>query len=506
VRRGWRRPRLRDARIVYRLLIVNALIVAVPIVGMAFARMHERQLLARLEADMIDQAHLLRAVVEHDPAGLQLHARGPMLADAARHTRTRIRLLDATGTVLSDSHVEGPPEGEERTVSTVTGDPRGVRRARAPDPLVVSDRREVRMALAGRYGAATRIWAEEDRVYLFGALPIETASCDGVAGASVPMAGHSGVCDGARRVEGVVYLTRSTAPVKAAMYQLRRWLLRLAGLSVAATAVVVIILAFTISRPLVRLTRAAELIASGDRARVVAPGRDRGDEIGQLARAFDRMATELDRRAAASRDLAADASHELRAPLSAIRGAAELLRDGAADDPDARARFLAMILDDADRLDRLVGRLLELARADAGTAVEPVVYPGLVTAAAERVRDTSVVVEYRADRSIVNGQRQALISAIDNLLANASAHARPGTAIRVRVTDEPDGALRTEVENHGDPIAADHQTRVWHRFYTTRPGGTGLGLSIVKTAVEAHGGTVGVASDAGATRFWFTLP
>jgi two-component system sensor histidine kinase ChvG len=481
----WRRPRLRDARIVYRLLIVNALIVAVPIVGVAFARMHERQLLARLEADMIDQAQLVRAAVVHDPAGLQLHARAPMLADAARHTRTRIRLLDATGTVVADSHAAGPPEGEERTVSAMTGEPRGVRRARAPDPQLVADRREVRMALAGRYGAATRIWADEDRVYLFGALPIETRL----------------------GVEGVVYVTRSTAPVKAAMYELRQWLLRLGAMSVAATAVVMIILALTISRPLVRLTRAAERIAAGDRARVVAPGRDRGDEIGQLARAFDRMATELDRRAARGRDLAADASHELRAPLSGIRGAAELLRDGAADDPDARARFLAMILDDADRLDRLVGRLLELARTDAGTAVESVVYPSLVTAAAERIRGAPVVVEYRANRSIVSAQRAVLASALDNLLANAAAHAAPRSEVRVRVTDDPDGALRTEVLNAGPPIAPERLARVWDRFYTTRPGGTGLGLSIVKTAVEAHGGTLGVTSGADdGTRFWFTLP
>jgi len=166
-----------------------------------------------------------------------------------------------------------------------------------------------------------------------------------------------------------------------------------------------------------------------------------------------------------------------------------------------------MILDDADRLDRLVGRLLELARADAGSAVESVVYPSLVATAADRVRGSGVVVEYRADRSIVSAQRAALASALDNLLANAAAHATTGTDVRVRVTDEPDGALRTEVHNHGAPIAPDRVARLWDRFYTTRPGGTGLGLSIVKTAVEAHGGTVGVTSDADdGTRFWFTLP
>jgi two-component system sensor histidine kinase ChvG len=496
VRRGARRLRPGDLRIVYRLLLVNALVVAVPFVGMAFARMHERQLLARLEADLIDQAELMRATLAQDlaptsaaagpGAAAVLAARAPMLVDAARHTRTRIRLLDAAGRVVADSHVGGPPEGAERTISTVTGDAR-TRRVRAPDPLDVSARREVRAALAGRYGSATRIWADEDRVYLFSALPIVGPD---------------------RAIAGAVYVTRSTAPVKQAMYELRRWLLRLGVLAGAAAAVITVILALTISRPLVRLTRAAERIASGERGRVVAPGRDRRDEIGQLARAFDRMATELDRRAVASRDLAADASHELRAPLSSIRGAAELLRDGAADDPDARRRFLAMILDDAERLDRLVGRLLELARAEAGAAAEELDYAALIAGAAERARDRAVIVDvdYAAERTTVIGRRAALTSAIDNLVANAAAHAAPGTAVRIHVTDEADGGLATEVHNHGPPIGEAALLRVWDRFYTTRPGGTGLGLAIVRSAVESHGGAVGVGSDRTGTRFWFTLP
>ena len=149
--RRLRRPRFSDVRIVYRLLIVNALVVAVPVIGMAFARMHERQLLARLEADMVDQGELVRAMVVHDPAGRGLADHAAMLTDAARHTRTRIRLLDAAGAVIADSHAAGPPEGAERTVSALTGYDRP-HRVRAPDPLVVTDRREVRAALAGRYG------------------------------------------------------------------------------------------------------------------------------------------------------------------------------------------------------------------------------------------------------------------------------------------------------------------------------------------------------------------
>src|SRR6185295_1081676 len=97
----------------------------------------------------------------------------------------------------------------------------------------------------------------------------------------------------------------------------------------------------------------------------------RRDEIGQLARAVEGMTDELERRAHDARTLAADLGHEFKTPLTGIRGAAELLREGAADDPEARDRFLAMILADAARLDRLVSRLMELARVedDRGTVL-----------------------------------------------------------------------------------------------------------------------------------------
>src|SRR5262245_34794350 len=103
------------ARIRYRLLLINVIVAAVPLVGIAFAEMHETQLLAALEKDMIHQAQLVRAVVRSDPP-MPIAEREAMPVAAARASLPRIRLLDTAGQLVADSHRSGPPEGAERPV------------------------------------------------------------------------------------------------------------------------------------------------------------------------------------------------------------------------------------------------------------------------------------------------------------------------------------------------------------------------------------------------------
>ncbi len=164
------RARVHLARIRYRLLVLNLLVVAVPLIGISFARRHEGQLLAALEDDMIHQAQLVRALIAADAAPLD--AREPTLVAAARDTRTRIRLLDATGAVRADSHRTGPPEGAEPPIPRILRDDSPTHAAEPPRPVEIASRPEIRRALAGRYGAATRLWGNQERVYLFIALPI----------------------------------------------------------------------------------------------------------------------------------------------------------------------------------------------------------------------------------------------------------------------------------------------------------------------------------------------
>lgn len=458
-----RRLAVHLAAIRYRLLIVNLIVVAVPVLGIAFARLHERQLLAALERDLVDQAAIVRAAIEAAP-GADRAAFTAALDRARDLTGARIELVDAA----SATSAAGLPvtDGAGR--------------------LAVA--RELRRALAGRYGAATRVTADRRRLELSVALPRR---------------------DAAGRVVGAIRVTRSTAPVMRQLVALRHRLFDLLMVAFAVTAALSLFLAATIARPLAAVTRRAERIAAGDRT--VRLALDRRDEIGKLSRAVDRMAGELDRRAVEQRDLAADISHELKNPLSAIRAASELLRDGAADDPVARDRFLAMIVADADRLDRLVSRLLELARleADQDTAA-PVDVVALVAAAAARATaaPAAVPVEVRAPpAAVVAARADPLASAVDNLIANAGQHAAAGTTVTVTVTARAD-ATRIAVHNHGPAISPALQARLWRRFVTTRGdrGGSGLGLAMVRAVATGHGGTVGVASAADAgTTFWLEL-
>lgn len=475
VSRGLRGAFRHLARIRYRLLLINLIVCAVPLVGISFARMHEEQLLGALEADMIHQAQLVRA--------MGVDAKEAVLVAAARDTRTRIRILDARGTVRADSHRGGPPEGAERSVPRLLRDDTPEHEAEVPRPVDLISRSEVKTALAGRYGSATRLWGNQDRVYLFSALPI---------------------LDKAGAVTGVVYVTRSTHDVKLQLFRLRTWLVRVLIFTCVTTALLTLLLATTIARPLGRLTRRAQRIAARQPVETTDALTNRADEIGQLARAVEAMTEELERRARDARTLAADISHEFKTPLTGIRGAAELLRDGAADDPAAREQFLAMIVDDTARLDRLVSRLLELARVeDDRSAALPVDVGALARACASRSWPVPVVVAVTGD-VVVPGRAPALASAIDNLVANATQFAEPETTVHVVVEGKAEG-VRVIVANHGPPLSSAARAKVWDRFYSTRvaSGGSGLGLSIVRSVALAHGGTVGVDCAEGITAFWF---
>ena len=480
-------------RIRYRLLLVNVLIVAVPLLGVGFARFYEREMLVALEDDMIHQAQLLRQVVRAEGIpgdASEARALARVLERAARDTRTRVRLLDARGDVVADSHASGPPEGPERREHGLLPLPSG-----APTPVpegvraetALAGRSEVQDALAGRYGAATRVWDRGNRVYLFSALPVEIGG----------------------RVAGVVYVTRSTNPVRAAMRRLRTDLIEVLLIALAATAVLSLFLAATISRPLGKLRKIAERISAGDST--VSLELSRRDEIGDLARAFHAMNHRLDERARFVAGLAANISHEFKSPLTGIRGAAELLLDGAGDDPKARERFLRNVLADANRLDRLVTRLLELTRVESDASPPELLdWDALIEHERGSSRGSAPVSVVRegAWAPEVRGRRAHLASAIGNLLDNAQAFAAPGSTVTLRVRVER-GRVRTEVHNEGTPISPANLSRIWDRFFTTRPcqGGTGLGLPIVASAVAAHGGTTGVESAAGrGTTFWFELP
>jgi two-component system sensor histidine kinase ChvG len=480
-------------RIRMRLLAVNLVVALVPVAGVEFARLFERQLLGSLESDMRHQAVLVRRFIESALSrGIALDA--PEIRDAlvraARDTRTRVRIIDAARHIVIDSHAEGPPEGPEPMVPGVLGlgtQTNGARRSGVwnvgePRWPVPEQRLEVREAFAGKRSARTRIRDRAPNVLLFIAEPIYAEG----------------------RVVAVVYAVRSTEPVLFQLYRIRTGLLRVQGVAFVLTLLVTLGLALTISRPLGKLARAARRIESGERG-VEVPIVGSG-EIRELASALASMTEQLDLRLRYIADFTADVAHELKSPLTSIRGAAELLEDVAEGDPVARARFLGNIKLDVERLDRLVSRLLELGRVEAAQTM-PVVLDleALLRAIASRTHDVDVTVE---GGPFISARPHDLEMAVKNLVENARRHAPPGSRVSVRAVIDPVHA-RIEVHDEGPGIPSDHLPRVFDRFFTTaaEENGTGLGLAIVRAVAMAHGGEAKVRSAKGeGTTFTLTVP
>ncbi|MBX3275986.1 MAG: HAMP domain-containing protein [Sandaracinaceae bacterium] len=499
-------------RIRVRLLAVNLAVLLVPIAGLEFARIYERQLLSSLERDMRNQAVLARAMVATGLAG----GRGlddPQLARtltlAARQTRTRVRVLDTAGATVADSHAHGPPEGPEppaqtllpasaydaawsRTTPSASSSPDVVEMWTARDLPherwpAVADRHEVRSALAGHPDAFTRVRDRSPAVFLFVAEPVR----------------HGG------EVAGVIYVTRSTRPVLDELYKIRTGLIEVLLVAIALTLALTLVLAWSISRPLGKLAKAARRIARGERQVPVPVGG--GGEIRELGEAFATMTERLDARMRYISEFSADVAHELKSPLTSIRGAAELLGEGAADDPEARARFLANIELDVERLDRLVMRLLELSRID--SSVEPLDELDL-GALVERVvarTDTPekpVTVAWHTPLRRWVGRERDLERALLNLVENALRFAPEGVPVELHVRQVPASRLAIEVRDRGPGVPEPLRDKIFERFFTTDAdrSGTGLGLAIVKSVAAAHDGTIDLESPSdGGALFRLTL-
>jgi len=424
-------------RVGVRLLVVNLVVLLVPVVGLEFARIYETQLLASLERDMKNQAAVVR---EHVEVALEEGATIDALATveeralvgSARTTRTRIRLLDGAGRTIGDSHRGGPPEGAEPPPPTVLlpdlGS--GVRDSEGPRWPDVPDRSEVRGALAGTPTTITRVRGRAPAVLLFLAEPVR----------------HAG------GVAGVVYITRSTQPVLVELYRIRSGLLELLGVAFGVTAGVTLLLAWSITRPLVRLSSAARRVAQGELS-VAIPIAGSG-EIRELARSFSAMKERLSERLRFASEFSADVAHELKSPLTSIRGAAELLGEGALDDPEARARFLRNIELDVERLDSLVTRLLLLGRIEASElAMEPVDLGELARAIAARLgTETRPVDVHVRGAATVPGRRGDLETAIANLVENGLRYAPAGTPVVLTVEGHGGGA-RVTVTDAGPGIS-----------------------------------------------------
>lgn len=244
---------------------------------------------------------------------------------------------------------------------------------------------------------------------------------------------------------------------------------------------VVQVVARGMTAPLRAMSGAADRLARGEQGvRVDVAGRD---EVAQLGRAFNLMAAELEQTDRVRRDFVADAAHELRTPISALRAVLENAADGIAPvDPDR-------LLDQTRRLGDLVDQLLDLSQLEGGGAPLRVRRFPVV----ELVEgDGDLTVDVPDDLS-VHGDPDRLRQVLVNLLENAHRHA-PGTPIRVGARGTPAGGVRIEVEDRGPGVDPDDGERIFERFARADRSrsvtGSGLGLAIARSIVELHGGTI----------------
>lgn len=271
-------------------------------------------------------------------------------------------------------------------------------------------------------------------------------------------------------------------------------------------------------RPLERVAAAADRIAAGDLdARAALPGGG-DDEVGRLGRAFDGMAERVDATLRAQRAFAADASHELRSPLTVLGGYVDVLGRRGGTEPQTRARTLTAMRREVDRLSRLSSDLLLLTQLEAGGGrldPRPLELAQLVEdigeAASVISRDRRVVVDIAGPLPVV-ADPDRLTQAVMNLVDNATRHAPAGSTITISAS-RYDGRAVVSVANDGSRIPAEDLPRVFDRFFRSERGldlenghHAGLGLAIVKAIVEASGGTVSAASDDTETRFSISLP
>lgn len=276
-------------------------------------------------------------------------------------------------------------------------------------------------------------------------------------------------------------------------------------------------------RPLRDVVKTAESISGGDLLHRV-PNANPDTEVGQVATALNVMLERIEsdfRELQSSEDrlrqFVSDASHELRTPIAAVSGYAQLFSQGAAQRPEDLERVMQGIERESGRMGRLVNDLLTLARFDDGQAFErePVELVGLVAEAVEtaRVVGPEWPIQFDAREPVeVLADRDALRQVFDNLLANARAHTAPGTAVHVRVGSE-NGEAFVEVADEGPGITEEQAKRVFERFFRADPsrsrhtGGSGLGLAIVATIMHAHDGAAKAEpGPRGGARFTVTLP
>ncbi len=501
--------RRRRSSLTRRILTLNLLALAIPVAGLLYLDQYRNSLvqqqldLMATEAELFSGALAASGVVT-GPAGDER-----LLPETTRSTvrrlvdvsKTRARLFDQDGTLIADSsrligpggQVEiemlPPPENDTLLVSLITrlydsvvsliprGKPLPLYQERAQQRA--ADYPEALQALDGEPASALRVDHGGD-LMLSVAVPVQRY----------------------RQVLGTLMLSVGGDSIDVAVRDVRLNILKVFGVAFAITVLLSLYLAGTIARPLHRLAEAADRVRRGQGRQTEIPDfTRRGDEIGDLSGALREMTEALWTRMDAIEHFAADVAHEIKNPLSSLRSAVETV--ARIEDPERQRRLMAIILDDVQRLDRLITDISDASRVDAEMSrmeKEPVDIARMLRTLAEIHEQTAMpdgprlVVDAPGGRALmVAANESRLVQVLRNLLANAMSFSPPRGSITLFARREG-RRIRLSVADQGPGIPPDKLDAIFDRFYTERPAGekfgthSGLGLSISRQIVEAHGG------------------
>jgi signal transduction histidine kinase len=312
---------------------------------------------------------------------------------------------------------------------------------------------------------------------------------------------------------GAIVVAKPTSQLRS------RWVTLLDRLALAFAGGVIVAgllsvyLSRRITKPLAALATAADAVAAGNYS-VVVPEPRGGDEIAHLSTRFGDMAEKLAESEQLSRNFLMSVSHELRTPLTAIRGHVAALREGVFDDPEAREQSLEVIGEEALRLERLVGDVLDLAKLDARRFAllrEEVDMEQLCERAyatfGEEARRRSI--DYRRrldDQPVIVTDGDRVLQIISNLLSNAFRWTPEGGRIELGLAAS-NGDVSVTVSDTGPGITAEERERIFRPFWSRDGSGTGLGLAIARELALALGGRIEIESTPGrGSRFQLVLP
>ena len=519
-----------------RILLLNLIPVALLTLGAVYLSDYEEELIDTELASLLVQGEMVAAGIgevavvggETTVNRMDADAARQLLTRLVRPTGVRARLFSETGELLGDSAVlsdagriyvvplpppEAPVETEVELVDRVSdwiarqlsrGDryPEYVDR---PAPTL-RDFPEAASALRGFNASAVRR-VGDGRLLLSAAVPVQRY----------------------KQVLGALLLTRDNRAIAASLREVRYDMLTIAAAALGITVLLSLYLAGTITQPIVRLARAADEVrlAREDRPEIPDLGK-RGDEIGDLNDALRSMTDALWLRINTIESFAADVAHELKNPLTSLRSAIEMA--GRPDlDPERRARLMGIVMDDINRLNRLITDISDASRLDAelmrgevkSVDLEALLRDMVGHYGATSSRDAGVEVEFRVAANppfVAHGHDGRYGQVFRNVIDNALSFSPPGSRIVIELAREPrNGPFRVTIDDQGGGIPEENLESIFERFYSERPTEhfgqhSGLGLSICRQIVETYGGTISASNRHGpdgrvlGARFTVRLP